>query len=351
MSGRPRRSGQPSLEDVAALAGVSGQTVSRVVHGTAYVMPATREKVQRAVDELGYRTNTAARALATGRFGSVGVVCFDLTAVGNLFIIDGAIQQAQQHKYAVTLTTVSNATDADLQTALRGLADQAVDGLLVIEGRILDTPNLRLPDDLPVVVAEGARGIPYAAVGVNHAEGGWLAVQHLVGLGHETVHHISGLPSSYPAAARLQAWRDVLRKHHLPVPEPVPGDWSAASGYQAALRLLRDDDVSAIFAANDQMAAGALRAAADLGRRVPADLSVVGYDDTEMAAYLVPALTTVRQDLRSVGRRCMERLIPAMRDGEPLPPTLDLVSPELVVRASTGPPGSRDHQDWPLTAL
>jgi DNA-binding LacI/PurR family transcriptional regulator len=345
MSRRPRQSGQPSLEDVAALAGVSGQTVSRVVNGTAYVMPATREKVERAVVELGYRTNTAARALATGRFGSVGVVCFDLTAIGNLFIIDEAIRQAQLHRYAVTLITVSNATDADLQTALRGLTDQTVDGMLVIEGRILDTPSLSLPGNLPVVVAEGARDIPYAAVGVDHAAGGWLAVEHLVGLGHATVHHISGLPSSYPAVARLEAWRDVLRKHHLPVPEPVAGDWSAASGYQAALRLLRDDTCSAIFAANDQMAAGAVRAATDLGRRVPADLSVVGYDDSEMAAYLVPALTTVRQDLRGVGQRCMERLISAMRDGKPLPPTLDLLSPELVVRASTGPPGPRDPQE------
>ena len=341
MSRRPRQSGQPSLEDVAALAGVSGQTVSRVVNGTAYVMPATREKVQRAVAELGYRANAAARALATGRFGSVGVVCFDLAAVGNLFIIDEAIRQAQQHGYAATVITVPTATDAELQNALRGLADQAVDGMLVIEGRILDTPSLRLPVELPVVVAEGARGIPYAAVGVDHAAGGWLAVEHLVGLGHRTVHHISGLPSSHSAVARLQAWQEVLREHALPVPEPVAGDWSAASGYQAALRLLRDDSVSAVFAANDQMAAGAMRAAADLGRRVPGDLSVVGYDDSELAAYMIPALTTVRQDLRGVGRRCMERLIPAMRDGEPLPPTLDLVSPKLVVRASTGPPGPR----------
>lgn len=350
MARRPRQSGQPSLEDVAALAGVSGQTVSRVINNTAYVMPATREKVLRAVAELGYRTNAAARALATGRFGSVGVVCFDLTAVGNLFIIDEAIRLAQQNRYAATVITVSSATDADLQAALRGLADQAVDGMLVVEGRILDTPNLRLPDDLPVVVAEGARGIPYAAVGVDHAAGGWLAVEHLVGLGHPTVHHISGLPSSYPAVARRQAWQDVLRKHRLPVPEPVVGDWSAASGYQAALRLLRDDAVSAIFAANDQMAAGAVRAAADLGRKVPGDLSVVGYDDSELAAFLVPALTTVRQDSRGVGRRCMDRLIPAMREGKPLPPTLDLVSPELVVRGSTAPPGPRAPQERPSTA-
>lgn len=336
------QSGQPSLADVAARAGVSTQTVSRVVNGTVNVRPDTRARVENALAELGYRAHTAARALATGKFGSIGVLCFDLTQFGNLHIVDEVIRQAQADGYAVSLSSVPDATDADLQAAIRGLTDQAVDGLIVVEARILDTPRLCLPGNLPVVVAEGARDIPYPAVGVDHAFGARLAVEHLLALGRRCVHHISGLPDSYPAATRLKAWRTVLTERGRPVPAPVTGDWSAASGYRAATELLRrdgDEPVTAIFAANDQMAAGVLRAAADLGRSVPGDLSVAGYDDSELSAYLLPALTTVRQDLRRAGRRCVELLVPALR-GAALPPPepVDLIRPELVVRASTAAP-------------
>jgi DNA-binding LacI/PurR family transcriptional regulator len=347
----PRRTGewqsrQPSLADVAALAGVSTQTVSRVVNGMGNVQPDTRRKVERGLAELGYRAHSGARALATGKFGSLGVLCFDLTEFGNLQIVDEAIHQAQARGYAVYLGIVPDATDADLQAAIRGLTDQSVDGLLVIEARILDTPSLRLPRDLPVVVTEGARDVPYAAVGADNAAGTRLAVEHLLEFGHPTVHHISGPLSSYPAVMRLEAWRETLADYGRPRPEPVAGDWSMASGYRAAMKLLSDEDpgngggagpVTAIFAGNDQMAAGVLRAAADLGLRVPADLSVAGYDDSEIAAYLVPALTTVHQDLRGVARRCMDRLISAVRGESSLVPAVDLVTPGLVVRASTGP--------------
>jgi DNA-binding LacI/PurR family transcriptional regulator len=358
----PRRTGewqsrQPSLADVAALAGVSTQTVSRVVNGMGNVQPDTRRKVERGLAELGYRAHSGARALATGKFGSLGVLCFDLTEFGNLQIVDEAIHQAQISGYAVYLGIVPDATDADLQAAIRGLTDQSVDGLLVIEARILDTTSLRLPRDLPVVVTEGARDVPYAAVGADNAAGTRLAVEHLLDLGHPTVHHISGPPRSYPAVARLEAWRETLADHGRAVPEPLAGDWSMASGYRAARQLLRGaapgsgapgsgapesgaagaGPVTAVFAGNDQMAAGVLRAAADLGRRVPDDLSVAGYDDSEIAAYLVPALTTVHQDLRGVARRCMDRLISAVRGEASLAPEVDLVAPALVVRASTGP--------------
>lgn len=333
-----RRRGQPSLADVAARAGVSGQTVSRVVNGNANVLPQTRRKVERAMAELGYRANVAARALATGRFGSIGLVCFDLTTVGTLVIVDEAIKQAQERGYAVNLATVSAATDAGLQAAVRRLTDRAVDGLVVVEARILDTPDLRLPQDLPVVVAEGAPDVPYAAVGIDHDAGARLGVEHLLALGHATVHHIAGLPDSHPAVTRRAGWADTLRSHGLDAPEPIAGDWSSGSGYRAACELLRDESVTAVFVANDQMAAGVLRAAADLGRRVPDDLSVLGCDDAEVSRFLDPPLTTLRHDFRGVGRRCVELLIPAIGDSAPLPPTLDLHRPELVVRASTAPP-------------
>lgn len=334
------RSGQPSLADVAAAAGVSAQTVSRVVNGTP-VLPDTRARVEAAITQLGYRAHTAARALATNRFGSFGVLCFDLTKFGNLYIVDEAIHRAREAGFGVYLSSVPEPTHAELQAAVRGLTDQAVDGLLIVEARILDSPNLNLPADLPLVVAEGAGGIPHASVGVDHRAGAHLAVEHMLDLGHATVHHVSGLESSHPAVARREAWTEALRERGAPIVEHEAGDWSAASGYRAGLSLLSDaegGEVTAVFAANDQMAAGVLRAASELGRRVPGDLSIVGYDDADFGAYLSPPLTTVRQDLRGVGSRCMDLLVAAVQHQVTLEPRTELTTPELIVRGSTGPP-------------
>ncbi|MFI7062478.1 LacI family DNA-binding transcriptional regulator [Kribbella sp. NPDC050124] len=340
----PRRAGerrrlvqQPSMADVAAVAGVSAVTVSRVVNGHASVTPETRERVEQAMKELGYRANTAAQALATGRFGAIGVVSFDLTATGNLYIVDAVIREAQQAGYGVNLATLDAAIDARLQAAVRRLTSLAIDGLVVVEARILDAPSLRLPDNVPVVVAEGASDVGYPAVGADHGAGATAAVEHLLNLGHRTVHHVTGLADSYPAVRRKEAWQRALRRREREIPPPVTGDWTAASGYAAGLDLLRDPSVTAIFAANDQMAAGVLRAATELGRRVPEDLSVVGYDDAEVAAYLNPPLTTVRQDLVGVGKHCVDVLLTAMR-GEKLDWSTRLLAPELVIRSSTAPP-------------
>ncbi|WP_433169262.1 LacI family DNA-binding transcriptional regulator [Kribbella sp. CA-247076] len=336
-AGERRRLGQPSMADVAAVAGVSAVTVSRVANGHASVTPETRERVEQAMKQLGYRENTAARALATGRFGTIGVVSFDLTATGNLYIVDAVIREAQNAGYGVNLATLDAAIDARLQAAVRRLTSLAIDGLVVVEARILDAPSLRLPANVPVVVAEGASDVGYPAVGADHGAGATAAVEHLLNLGHRTVHHVSGLADSYPAVRRRDAWQRALRRREREVPEAVVGDWTAASGYAAGLELLKDPGVTAIFAANDQMAAGVLRAAAESGRRVPDDLSVVGYDDAEVAGFLSPPLTTVRQDLDGVGRHCVSVLLSSMR-GDKLDWSTRLLAPELVVRASTAPP-------------
>lgn len=335
--GERHRLGQPSMADVAAKAGVAPITVSRVANGNASVKPATRQRVEQAMADLGYRANTAARALATGRFNTIGVITFDLTATGNLIIADSVIREAQRLGYAINLATLDTADDASLQAAVRRLTDRAIDGLIVIEARILDTPSLRLPDNLPVVVAEGDPDDDHPSIGIDHAAGAATAVEHLLGLGHPTVHHITGLADSHPSARRRAGWQQTLTAHGRPVPQPQIGDWSATSGYRAALELLSDDGVTAIFAANDQMAAGALRAAAEVGRRVPDELSVVGYDASELARYLGPPLTSVRHDLVGVGTNSVGLLV-SMITGEDRPTVDRPASPELVVGASTAPP-------------
>ncbi|HEY9291209.1 MAG TPA: LacI family DNA-binding transcriptional regulator [Microlunatus sp.] len=340
-AGERRRLGNPSVADVAERAGVAPVTVSRVVNGHSSVSSRTRERVEQAMAELGYRANTAARALATGRFGTIGVIAFDLTKVGNLYIADAVIREAQRNGYAINLATLDAADDATLQAAVRRLTNLAIDGLIVVEARILDTPNLQLPDNLPVVVAEGAPDIGYPAVGIDHGAGAIAAVEHLLRLGHRTVHHITGLTDSHPSVRRREGWERTLRRHGREIPPAVPGDWTAASGYRAGLQILDDPTVTAIFAANDQMAIGVLHAAAERGRRVPDDLSVVGYDDSETAEYLNPPLTTVHQDLAEVGRNCVSLLLTTIQGGKPTWST-QLLPPELVVRRSTAAPDPAD---------
>ncbi|MEV0829545.1 LacI family DNA-binding transcriptional regulator [Nonomuraea rubra] len=334
------------MADVAKLAGVSGQTVSRVVNGNDRVTAATRLKVEAAMQQLGYRANIAARALATGRFGTIGVVMFNLSAVLNVRIVESVVTGAQARGYSVSVAVVDGPTEKDVRAAVRGLTDRAVDGVIVIEARVLDTPHLRLPEEVPLVIADSRAAHKHPTFGMDEAAGARAAVDHLLGLGHATVHHVAGPAGSNPAQRRRAAWQRQLKRSGRAVPPPVAGDWSPRSGYDAALRLLADDDVTAVFAANDQMAVGVLRAAAELGRRVPGDLSVVGFDDLDFAPFLTPPLTTVRQDLETVGRRCVEHLIARIEEprgtGAPQPASR-FVRPELIVRASTAPPPTARH--------
>ncbi|MCG5215597.1 LacI family DNA-binding transcriptional regulator [Streptosporangium sp. KLBMP 9127] len=330
------------MADVAKLAGVSGQTVSRVVNGNDRVTDATRTKVEAAMKQLGYRANIAARALATGRFGTIGVVMFNLSAVGNVRIVEAVVAGAQARGYSVSLAVVDAPTEQEVRAAVRGLTDRAVDGVIVIEARVLDTAHLRLPEEVPVVIADSRAAHKHPTFGMDEAAGARAAVDHLLELGHATVHHVAGPAGSNPAQRRRAAWQRLLKRSGRIIPPPVVGDWSPRSGYDAAHRLLADDSVTAVFAANDQMAVGVLRAAAELGRRVPDDLSVVGFDDLDLAPYLTPPLTTVRQDLAQVGRRCLDHLIAQIEapPGSPAAPVAGrFVHPELVIRASTAPPG------------
>ncbi|MBF8189452.1 LacI family DNA-binding transcriptional regulator [Nonomuraea sp. K274] len=326
------------MADVAKLAGVSGQTVSRVVNGNDRVTAETRTKVETAMKQLGYRANVAARALATGRFGTIGVVMFNLTTVGNVQILDAVLAGARARGYSVSVAVVDAPTAKDVRAAVRGLTDRAVDGVIVIEARVLDTPHLRLPDEVPLVIADSKTTYPHPSFGMDEAAGARAAVGHLLGLGHATVHHVAGPTGSNAAQRRRAAWQRLLKRAGCPVPPAATGDWSPHSGYTAARRLLTGDGVTAIFAANDQMAVGVLRAAAEAGLRVPDDLSVVGFDDLDFTPFLSPPLTTVRQDLAAVGRRCLDHLITQIEKPPAVATAGRLVRPELVIRASTAPP-------------
>ncbi|WP_428956274.1 LacI family DNA-binding transcriptional regulator [Streptomyces sp. cg35] len=324
------------MADVARVAGVSSQTVSRVSNGFPGVNEETRERVLGAMKELGYRPNSAARALKRGDFRTIGVITFTLSTTGNMRTLEAIATSAAQEGYAVTLLPVAVPTQDEVRGAFSRLGELAVDAVIVImEVHLLDSASLTLPPHVKVVVADSDAGDRYAVVDTDQAGGTRDAVRHLLDLGHRTVWHLAGPSESYAAQRRTDAWRTALEAAGRAVPPLVRGDWSAESGYRAGLRLAEQADCTAVFAANDQMALGLLRALDERGRRVPEDVSVIGFDDIPDSGSFLPPLTTVHQDFAEVGRRCVESALRQVRESEAERGTT-LVPTRLVVRDSTG---------------
>ncbi|MFY9713987.1 MAG: LacI family DNA-binding transcriptional regulator [Microbacterium sp.] len=328
------------MEDVAREAGVSGQTVSRVVNARGYVGATTRVRVEAAMQSLGYRPNSAARALRSGRFRTIGVVMFSFSSYGNQRTLDAIAVRASQMGYALTLIPVESSATETVVGAFRRLEEHAVDGvIIVIEAHQLDEAEVEIPDTLPVVFVDSNRGTELPFVDTDQAQGATLATEHLLDLGHSTVWHIAGPAKSYSAERRRDAWRTTLESRDRAVPEPIPGDWSAASGYEAGVQLREIDAVTAVFAANDQMAIGVLRAFREAGLDVPGDVSIVGFDGLPDAAQLWPPLTTVQQHPERVGALAVDALLSELDSGEQL--RTPLVGTELIIRSSTAPPRTR----------
>ena len=329
------------MADVARLAGVSAQTVSRVSTGHPGVVPATREQVLAAMRQLGYRPNAAARALKRGSFRTLGVILFTLSSTGNARTLDAIATHAARAGYAITLIPVAVPTQDSVRGAFTRLGELAVDGVIVImEVHLLDTATVSLPPNVHVVVVDSDAGDRYTVVDTEQADGARQAVRHLLDLGHRTVWHVAGPTESYAAGRREQAWRDTLAAAGAPVPAVLRGDWSAESGYRAGRRLAEEPDCTAVFVANDQMALGVLRALHERGRAVPSDVSVVGFDDIDDAASFIPPLTTVHQDFAEVGRVCVQAVLDQIAAGEVgrAPAGTTLIPTRLVIRASTAPP-------------
>ena len=329
----------PSMADVGQVAGVSGQTVSRVVNGRSNVDEATRMRVLAAMEEVGYRPNSAARALRSGQFRTIGVIMFTLSSFGNMRTLDAIASAAGEAGYSITLMPIQQATQGAVTGAVDRLSAQAVDGIvLLLESHLLDEADVVLPPGLPVVVLDSSAQHPYPIVDTDQAEGARLATEHLLGLGHATVWHIAGPAQSYSAERRESSWRATLEAHGAWIPPVLEGDWSTRSGHEHGLALGADAAVTAIFAANDHMALGALRALHELGRDVPGEVSVVGFDDMQESADFWPPLTTVSQDFGEVGSRAVQTLITEI-EGRDVPARV-AVPTRLVVRSSTAPVGA-----------
>jgi DNA-binding LacI/PurR family transcriptional regulator len=340
-SPRGERRRAPSMADVARVAGVSSQTVSRVSNGMDNVDSSTRDRVVAAMQSLGYRPNSAARALKTGRFRSIGVITFTLSTFGNMRTLDAIATEAARAGYSITLIPVAIPTQGEVAVAFTRLSEQAVDGVVIIlEAHILDRADITLPTGMPVVIVDSNAGEHYSVVDTDQTEGARLATQHLLDLGHENVWHVSGPEGSFSASRRTESWRTTLVAAGIAPPSYLVGDWTARSGYEHGIALSKRPEVTAIFASNDQMALGIMRAMHERGRDIPGSVSIVGFDDMQESDSFWPPLTTIHQDFSEVGRLCMEKLLtqiesPGQSTGTTIVPT------HLVQRASTGPTASR----------
>ncbi len=328
------------MADVASRVGVSVMTVSRVLNGHPSVRPETRRKVHAAMEELGYHPNMAARALVTGRSRNLGVVTLDTNLYGpatTLFCIE---QAAREEGYFVSICSVGGLSQESISDAVDHLRGQDVAGVIIIAPHVSAPDALRqLPEDMPFVVVQGLSKVQVPVVAVDQLAGAKLAVEHLLSQGHESVWHIAGPDDWLEARARVRGWQKTLTGAGREQPPLLVGDWSARSGYEHGRRLAEMTEVTAVFAANDNMALGLLRALHEAGRTVPGDVSVVGFDDVPDSAYFTPPLTTIRQDFSEVGRQSLGLLMQQMgRDG--VPNARRIVQPSLVVRESAaGRPG------------
>lgn len=307
----------PSIADVARIAGVSTQTVSRVSTGAPHVRPATRALVEEAMDAVGYTPNAAARALRSGSFQTLGVIVHQISRTGESRTVEAIVEAARRSGYTVSLVDVERATDTALRAAVSRLEQQLIDGLIVVRHEATTPVDLRIPDSMPAVVSDSRFLGDRPVAGVDQPAGTRTAIRHLLDLGHRTVHHISGPPMSNPAAVRRTAWQAALVEAERSVPAPVVGDWSPEAGLAAGRELLRrraeGEEVTAIFAANDEIATGAILALTEQGVRVPQDVSIIGFDNIPLAGYLTPPLTTVEQDFRRLGDVLVELLLEQVR--------------------------------------
>jgi DNA-binding LacI/PurR family transcriptional regulator len=327
-----------TLDDVAAHCGMSYQTVSRVVNDSPLVSEKTRARVLKAIAELGYRPNLVARRLATRRSSVIGMVGTNITYYGPAQVMVSIEETAKRRGYNLMFVGLERSNKAQLAVAIDDLCEHQVDGLVLgvrVPGNIDFVRKLCRGVPFVTLDAGGARDVPTVIVDQQH--GTRLATQHLLDLGHRQIACIAG-PASWSASKeRRKGWAEALRHAGLAPGPCVEGDWSAASGFAAAVRLLEcgPGRFTAIVAANDHMALGVLRALHAKGIQVPNHISVVGYDDLPESRFFEPPLTTIHHDFARQGERCVEVLL-RMINRQTVDPPLQLLRPELVIRESTG---------------
>ncbi|MCP2032282.1 DNA-binding LacI/PurR family transcriptional regulator [Okibacterium sp. HSC-33S16] len=322
---------------MARLAGVSHQTVSRVINDHPSIRDSTKQRVLDVMGQLQYRPNRAARALVTHQSRTLGVLASQRSQYGPSSIIQSIETAAQDAGYMVSTANIASTDEESIVAALDHLNAQAIDGLVIIAPQVrvfraISNLDLRVP----FVAMNTSEGTDEHAIGVDQVAGARLATRHLIELGHRHIYHLAGPQDWMEAEARMRGFLEEMNAQDVRTTAPILGDWSADFGYHAGRELMRVRDFTAIFSSNDQMALGLIHAIRDSGHEVPRDVSIVGFDDIPEAAHFWPPLTTVRQDFPELGRRCVAQLLGEMANS-PIGSTAR-IQPELIVRTSTGAP-------------
>jgi DNA-binding LacI/PurR family transcriptional regulator len=337
------------MADVAQVAGVSHQTVSRVLSNHPNVRESTRDEVLRAIGQLGYRRNSSARALVTRRTLTLGVIASNPTLFGPASMLFGLEEAARDEGFLVSAVTLRRFTSQALSDAIDHLSGWGVEGIVVIvphRAAVAALAELSLP--FPVVTVEGGHSLPIPGVSVDQDLGARLVTEHLLAGGHRTVWHVSGPNDWLEAGARVDGWRSALDEAGAEVPEPLAGDWTPLSGYRAGQELAgrvaagrsrgRAPEVTAVFVANDQMALGVMRAFREAGLSIPGQVAIAGFDDIPEAEFFAPPLTTVRQDFAAVGQASIRLLVNRVESGDMQPSDERVViDPKLIIRSSSNP--------------
>ena len=322
--------------DVARLAGVSQKTVSRVMNDEPYVRPEVRERVLRAAQQLGYRPNAAARSLISGRSRRIGVVSLGTQLYGPTTMLIAIERSARRMGYSFSIAYTDEEDAHGIEAALNTLLEQGVDGIVLTEA--IDEEPIRVSLDVPVLTI-GRFGGLHAVRRIRSAEtvdrSGYVATRHLIDLGHTEIRHLAGPPNWWASRDRADGWRAAMAEARLSEAEPMEGDWSCQSGYLAGRLLAEDPSMTGVFAANDEMAIGLIRALHEAGRRVPDEVSVVGMDDIPSARYLTPALTTIVQDFTAVATDGMRLLVQEITSPGSTDQLLREPARPLMVREST----------------
>lgn len=340
------KSGRATIKEVASAAGVSTQTVSRVINDRPDVSPETRKRVQEIIDHLGYQPSALARSLIRQRSYTLGVVTAGLKYIGPSRTLSGITSAAEEAGYSLLLKELSEFNANNVAPIFQTFISRHVDGIIWAVPEVGENRNwvnqLSIDLDIPIVYLAMKSQEKICIVSINNYLGGQLAMSHLFEQGYRHIGHISGPLDWWEARERMAAWRDMLEGANIDVKDEhwVEGNWSSASGLRAVEKLLKGyPEIDAIFVSNDQMALSVLQYACRNSLRIPENLGVVGFDDIPESAFFWPPLSTIQQDLFNVGEVAVEEIIKIIESGkhdqEPIRPKSIMLAPTLVVRQSS----------------